>query len=141
MTLVLMLSLIACDGGGDGTQTQEAEEQDTSLGGDDNISPLVEHDEVVSPQSASGNVSVTATITDENTIVNTAVYYRAQTSANWNSVGMAEQAPDIYVGTLTPGDLQSAGMHYYVEAVDQYGNTATLPDGAPNDYFKFDLVE
>jgi len=142
ITIALILSLTACEGaGGDGTQTR-TEEEDTAVGGSsDNIAPALEHDEVVSPQSASGYVSVTATIFDDSAIVNTAVYFRPQINANWDSVGMTPQGPDVYIGTLGPDDMQSGGMHYYIEAVDQYGNVGTLPDGAPNDYFKFDLVE
>jgi len=142
ITIALLLSMTACEGSGGGGAQQQTEDQDTAIGGGvDNLAPSLEHTEVVSPQSASGYVSITATIFDENAIVNTAIYYRPQTSASWSSLGMTAQGPDVYIGTLGPAEMQSGGMHYYIEAVDQYGNVGTLPDGAPNDYFKFDLVE
>ncbi len=138
---LLIAALLACASGG-GPATAGDEGEDTAFDdSEDRLAPTIEHTPVESPQSASGYVSVTATILDDSAIVNTTVYYRRQVEVSWSTVQMTGQGPDIYVGVLGPEELSSAGMHYYIEAVDQYGNVGTYPEGAPSDFLKFDLVE
>jgi hypothetical protein len=140
-TLALLLLAAGC-GEGDGTQTQEGEQQDTAFDeSDDNIGPEIDHAGVESPQPSSAYLNVTATITDESQVLSGTIWYRRQTSTDWKSIAMSSSGADQYLGVIPPEELYSAGMHYYIEASDVFGNTSTSPDAAPTDYLKFDLVE
>jgi hypothetical protein len=138
MHWTLLLLPLAC---GDGTQTQQVQEDTAFVAGDDDIPPFIEHDPVSSPQSASGYVTVTATITDDSEIIGATLYFRRQVESAWSTTQMNPQGGDIYAGTITSDRMSSGGMHYYIEAIDQYSNIGDYPDGAPADYLKFDLVE
>ena len=146
-SLVILSVLLACESGtaSDGAGTPV----DSGAGGDDTglvilgdeAVPEITHVSVSSPQSAAGYVDVFATITDDSEVLAANIYFRRQVTLDWSSAGMSIQGPDSYLGVMTPDDLSSAGMHYYIEAVDVYGNVSRLPAAAPADYFKFDLVE
>ena len=107
--------------------------------GDDEL-PVIEHEEFTAPQSASQNVTITATITDDDAIFLAQIHYRTQVSTYFFTTSLNPQSLTDYVGSIPSEDLGSGGMHYYIEAVDTSGNIAVLPEGAPSEYFKFDLV-
>ncbi len=133
----------ACDDGAGGgpVATQKLDEDSGVLSDNDGLAPTIEHEEFTTPQPASQYVSIIATITDDSDILLVSLYYKTQVSTYFLPIGMNYQSNDQYIGSIPSADLGSAGMHYYIEAVDIYGNIGLLPSGAPNDYFKFDLVD
>ncbi len=103
--------------------------------------PVIEHDEVEGPHSATASLSLLATMTDDTGILVAGLYFRTQTELTWQQRGMVQIGQELWQGTLDEGELTTAGMHYYLEAVDLAGNVTLLPEEAPFEYFKFDLVD
>ncbi len=103
--------------------------------------PVIEHEPMDGPHSASNALSILATMIDDTGILVAGLHFRTQTELTWQQRGMAQLGPELWQATLDQGDLTTAGMHYYLEAVDLAGNVAVLPEEAPFEYFKFDLVD
>ena len=49
--------------------------------------------------------------------------------------------PERFTGFIPADELGSAGMHYYLVAVDSKNNETVYPEPAPDEYLKFDLAE
>ena len=131
--------LVACDQ----TDPIYAASSDLDDSGDvlDEEPPVIEHEPMDAPHSASNSLSILATMLDDTGILVAGLHFRTQTELTWQQRGMAQLGPELWQATLDSGDLTTAGMHYYLEAVDLAGNIAVLPEEAPFEYFKFDLVD
>lgn len=138
MAPVLLFAVFGCGPTTDTSNTSAG--SDTGVVGDE-LPPTITHEPVSSPQSASGTVLVTATIVDPDGILVAGVQFRTQTDLAFRSRAMIPLGDDVWQISLTPDDLQTAGMHYYIEAVDNSGLGSTQPDAAPTDYYRFDLVD
>lgn len=103
--------------------------------------PDIRHEGSATAWPMGTDYPVSAVITDDSGLLLVTLYYRRQTSASFDTRGMILSSEGFYSGVIPGEDQGSAGMHYYLEAVDTVGNTATLPAGAPNDFFRFNLVE
>jgi hypothetical protein len=103
-------------------------------------------DELVAETVTFGtDVTVTATVTDEETgVLAVYLYYKNVTegSSDWRSAVMvAAGEPDVYSGLIPGASQRSSGMHYYIEAVDraQPTNVAWAPEDGPEDPYQFQL--
>jgi len=145
--MTLWLLSVGCGallGEGDNVQTVDNNQgaDDTAFWGvDDQLAPAIEHEPLASPQSASDYITVEAGVVDDVAVLAVKVYYRRQVDGSFKSHSMATSGPDAYYALLEPADMGSAGMHYYLEAVDTSGNLAYAPEDAPDAFYKFDLVD
>ena len=144
MSLWILLAGCGALGEGDNVQTVDLDEggDDTAFYGvQDEEAPEIDHDQLASPQSASDYITVEAGVVDDVQVLAVTLFYRRQVDSSFKSHSMATNGPDSYYTLLEPGDMGSAGMHYYVEAVDTSGNVSYAPEDAPDAYYKFDLVD
>lgn len=142
--MTLLLATLACTDGDAPQSNLDPTIVDTASFEDED-GPVIVHDEIESPQWADEDVIIEALIVDEDgSVLIGQLFYRRQTSPDWNSTGMiaaADAGDDMYRGKIKSSDLGSAGMHYYFKAVDNANNESVYPDAAPDEYFKFDLTE
>ncbi len=103
--------------------------------------PVIEHTEVTGPHSASASLAILANMVDDTGILVAGVYFRTQTELTFQQRGMSPVGGELWQGTINADEMHTAGMHYYLESVDLSGNVAYLPEEAPFEYFKFDLVD
>ncbi len=143
--MILLTALLACSEPTATTPEFEGVGDDTDASGDDLDGPLISHSGTSSPQYVGEDISIGARIVDEqNKVLVAEIHYRRQTSENWSSAGMdfdPTDGEDRYSGVIPAEQLGSAGMHYYILAVDSKNNESVYPEAAPDEYFKFDLAE
>ncbi len=84
---------------------------------------------------AMDNITVTASITDDNAVMGASVYYRGggETPGPWSIVPMDNTTGDIYSGTI-PGGLGYDLVDFYVEAFDDLEQVVTNPGNAPEGF-------
>ncbi len=138
----LTLGLLACGSGDDDlVAQQQALDLDDTGTPQDFDPPIIDHAPVEGPHSASASLSILANMVDDTGILVAGIYFRTQTELAFQQRGMVPLGGETWQGTISADELHTAGMHYYLEAVDLSGNIAYLPEEAPFEYFKFDLVD
>jgi VWFA-related protein len=75
----------------------------------------------------SRNASVSARITDNDGTFYAVLYYKKSTETFFTIDTMVENSPDIYTGTIPSAIITSAGVDYYIRAVDNVGAAARYP--------------
>jgi hypothetical protein len=75
------------------------------------------------------SVTVSATITDNGSVVGASLYYRDSGAGAFTSTPMANVGGDVYEATI-PGTA-AAGLDYYIEAQDDAAQFSTAPGDAP----------
>jgi len=83
-------------------------------------------------------IEVTATITDDGTIVSTNLYYRDSDGSGtgvFTPVAMTNTGGDTYSGTIPPPHTERQ-VDFYVEATDDYPHTVTNPGDAPASWYE-----
>ena len=135
--------LIGCTASGDGPATDASNTDDEDTAGEDLDYPDVEHSPVDGVQVIGQDLTLSARVNDQTGVLLVKLYFRRQTAQSFSAQGMilVDAETGLYQGTIPGDEMGSAGMHYYIEAVDTQGNVGTLPEGAPADYYKFDLIE
>lgn len=135
--------LLGCTASGDAPATDATNTDDEDTAGEDLDYPDIQHDAIVSAQVIGQDLTLSARVNDDSGVLLVKVYFRRQTAQNFSAQGMILVDPEtgLYQGTIPGDEMGSAGMHYYLEAVDTQGNVGTLPEGAPADYYKFNLIE
>lgn len=135
--------LLGCTASGDSPATDATNTDDEDTAGEDLDYPDIQHDAVESAQVIGQDLTLSARVNDDSGVLLVKVYFRRQTAQNFSAQGMilVDAETGLYQGTIPGDEMGSAGMHYYLEAVDTQGNVGTLPEGAPADYFKFNLIE
>lgn len=137
---LLLAVLVACNGTAPVPNTDISKDEISDTGGDVQ-GPDIRYTPSEGAWTMGVDFPVSALVNDDTGILLVTLHYRRQTSSSFDSRGMVLSGEGFYSGVI-PGEEQgSAGMHFYIEAVDTVGNSATLPSGAPNDFFKFNLVE
>ncbi len=142
MTALLLGLLGACGTNDDEVYSQQRNEAlgDTAAPVDVDP-PVIDHSPVEGTHPATASLAVLANMIDDNGILVAGVYFRTQTEMTFQQRGMVPLGGEIWQGTINAEEMHTAGMHYYLEAVDLSGNVAYLPEEAPFEYFKFDLVD
>ncbi len=134
MVLLLVPLLVAC-----ASPDEDTGDTGTTVGDVD--PPVIEHSPVTDPQSASGNVLIEANVRDDSGVLAVTLYHRPETELEFENLGMTWVGGDAYQAVLGPGDLESAAIEYYIEAVDVVGNARRVPENAPDDVYSFPLVD
>jgi hypothetical protein len=125
LDLVMALALLASGCGGD---------LDTVQGGDgpgdaDTEGPVIRHDPITTAQTYGVDILVDAQASDESGIFNMTLYYRRETSVEWEQKAMLEIGDipgegendppwTIFQGTIRGEDVGSGGMFYFFTAID-----------------------
>ncbi|MEY3211559.1 MAG: hypothetical protein RIT28_2040 [Pseudomonadota bacterium] len=136
--------LLGCTASGDAPATDLSNTDDADdTAGDDLDSPDIQHSPIEGVQVIGEDLTLSARVSDRTGVLLVKLYFRRQTAQSFSAQGMILADPEtgLYQGLIPGDEMGSAGMHYYIEAVDTKGNVGTLPEGAPADYYKFDLIE
>lgn len=86
--------------------------------------------------TSSTPITVSADITDNNSVASAALYYRdsdGTTPGAWQSVAMTHGAGDSWAGTI-PATHPQSQVQFYVRALDSASQPATYPGNAPTGF-------
>ena len=99
----------------------------------DNVGPAIAHTPVGNGQADGQPVQVTATVTDATGVASVQVFYKVATGSAYAAAPMSDLGDGLYQGQIPGVVVTSAGVSYYIEAVDTApgGNKSTDPPGAP----------
>lgn len=105
----------------------------------DTTPPTIETEPITTSQPYGQDVPISAIVTDDQSgVFIVQVWFKAETSTNWDKVALAAQGDGItYQGVIPGADVRTSGMDYYIEATDHANNTAAMPPDAPNDFYHF----
>lgn len=91
-------------------------------------------DHLPAPPTASDDVTVTATITDDATINSATLWY--STGSGYVELAMTDDGSNAYSATI-PAQADNATVNYYIEAADNEGFTTTDPADAPSSTYRY----
>jgi hypothetical protein len=94
----------------------------------DTTAPVITHTPVISA-TESVPIPISATITDSNGIASATLFYRI-TGATWTSLSMTASG-NTYTASIPASSVTTAGVEYYIRAMDSNSNTAYSPATAP----------
>ena len=98
----------------------------------------INHTKLPNTENLNGPYTVAAKITSSIGIEEAKVFWRRGTTGAFDSLLMSRVTPDSFVVDI-PGNGQPAIYQYYIFARDSVGSFATLPGGAPNEVFQFEV--
>lgn len=132
------LVLVGC--GGNGLTTTQINNGGIEDQGD-TTPPTIEYTQEADWAYNSDPYVVNATVTDdESTVYLVALYYKPETG-DWASLAMTAGADNAWTATVPSDALRSAGLYYYITAVDTAQNTAYSPDKGESDPYHVRLSE
>ena len=94
----------------------------------DTTAPVIAHTPVTSA-TESEPIPVSATITDSSGIASATLFYRIA-GATWTSLPMTADV-NIYTASIPASSVTTAGVEYYIRAMDSDSNAAYSPATAP----------
>jgi hypothetical protein len=118
--------MIGC-GANEGIQTVPSHWNDTGSQGS-GAAPAINHTPVEAAQVFGEDVTVEAAVNDaDGDLFVVRVYYRTETSTEWSYSGLSGDAKSNFSGVIAGADVESAGMYYYLYAMDNEQNETLLP--------------
>lgn len=94
----------------------------------DTTPPVIEHTPIETAQQYGTAVPISALVTDEESeIFVVQVYFKQETSTFWENVALTPAGDGNYNGNIPAASVGSAGMNYYLSAIDSEENTSYLP--------------
>jgi hypothetical protein len=108
----------------------------------DETGPSISHVPVADGQSAGKDVEVKATVTDSSGIASVTLYYRTSGTLDFKTTTMTSTGGNLYSGTIPSTSVKSAGVDYYLKAVDKSSssNVTYEPAGAPSMTHHFTVI-
>ena len=90
-------------------------------------------------QPIGDDVLITCTAADDDSgVFIVSVVYKQETSTNWQDAQLrAVDNAGNYEGYIPGDDVNSAGMDYYLKAIDGQNNEGTLPEDGEEDPYHF----
>ena len=103
------------------------------------VPPVIEHDPVEESQLLGEPVSLSATVSDdESSVFVVQVFFRQETSSMWDDSVLVDMDLDgVYDGQIPGSAVNTGGMYYYLYAMDTEENEALLPLGGEGDPWHF----
>ncbi|MEQ9499147.1 MAG: PKD domain-containing protein [Deltaproteobacteria bacterium] len=104
--------------------------------------PVITHTPVADGQPAGAAVPIVATVTDESTVAEVRVYFRATGTASFVSAAMTANG-DTFTGEIPAALVTGGGVDYYLEATDASDdqNLSRDPEAAPMAVHSFTIAE
>jgi hypothetical protein len=103
------------------------------------ITPPVIYHEPITTATEGENISIFATITDDTKVASATLFYRITGGEAWTSTPMIPIG-NIYSETIPASNVTTAGVQYYIEAVDDVLNTAKKPATAPTTPYSITVI-
>lgn len=106
---------------------------------EDTTPPTITHEPIETSQPNGQDVLISCTATDEeNPVFMVRVFYKKETDTLYEDVQLRPvDAAGTYEGEIPGDDVASAGMDYYISAIDGEDNEAFMPDDGPDDPYHF----
>ena len=107
----------------------------------DGAAPTITHTPIGDGQTAGGDVTIIAEVTDPSGIGDVTLFYRAQGAGNFATLAMTGMG-DERRATIPGASVQTPGVDYYIQAADgaMTPNTGTDPAGAPGSPHSFTVI-
>jgi len=103
---------------------------------EDTSCPVIDAGQVLGPVPIGEPIPIRATITDPGCgVFQAEVYYRQETSTTWMSVGLVQGDDGTYFGEIPGEDVVTAGVYYYIYAVDACENGCSLPESEDDAWY------
>ncbi len=134
--LPALMLLIACGNGGVAGQNTKKEGNDTGNVADADP-PVIVFEPFSDAQPADVDMAFSATITDASALLVVELHYRQETSGSkdWSTLAFRPgDGENEWTSKIPAEELRSAGLYYYLEAVDTSQNDAVLPSGSTTSY-------
>lgn len=132
-----LLTLLA--GCGPGVTATQVHDQEVDEG--DTTPPTIEYTQEADWAELGSPIVIDATITDEESTVYLATLNYKQETGAWQSRAFIEGEGGVWSATIPADDLGSAGLYYYIEAVDTAQNVAYPPTDGEADPYHLRLSE
>jgi parallel beta-helix repeat protein len=104
----------------------------------DTILPVIYHENITNANEGE-SIPISATITDDTKVANATLYYRITGEKAGISTPMIHIG-DNYSATIPESHVTTAGIEYYIEAVDDASNTAYKPATAPTTPYRITVI-
>jgi parallel beta-helix repeat protein len=104
----------------------------------DIIPPVIYHENITSATEGE-SIPISATITDDTKVANASLSYRISGEEAWITTPM-DHIGDNYSATIPESHVTTAGVEYYIEAVDDVSNTANKPVTAPTTPYSITVI-
>ena len=106
---------------------------------EDTTPPTLTHIPIEASQPIGEDVLVACTAADDDSgVIVVSVWYKQETSTAWSDAQLrAIDNAGNYEGYIPGEDVNSAGMDYYLEAIDGQDNHGYLPDDGEDDPYHF----
>jgi len=111
-----------------------------ALGGEDTVPPEISETTILEDTYFAGPYAVWSKITDLFGIRDARIWYKINSQEWQDSLYVDMVYPAQYLFCI-PEVTPPAIIKYYIEVADNPGNSATDPDGAPNYYYSFIVLE
>ena len=92
----------------------------------DTTPPTITHTPVTTANINTA-VTITATVTDNAAVQSVTLYYRTVGAATFTSIAMTPTVGDVYSATIPATAVTTAGVEYYILALDTSNNQARAP--------------
>jgi hypothetical protein len=134
LLLLISASAAACDSGVD-TRVVDGDDEV------DEAPPVISHTNDPSPRTFGVEVFIGATVTDVSSVSEVKVVFQRETDGfNWTELRMAPLTTDYWEGVIPGNDVSSGGIRYYIEAIDEFDNSACLPEACQEEAWHFPVV-
>jgi hypothetical protein len=131
LNAALLSLLTGCGPGVSATQVNNNDIEDEG----DVTPPTIDYTQESDWAPLSEDFVVEAVITDEESTVYLATLNFKQETGVWESRAFIQGADNVWTATVPADELGSAGLYYYIEAVDTAQNAAYAPtDGESDPY-------
>ena len=103
------------------------------------ITPPVIYHESITTATEGESIPISATITDDTKVASATLFYR-NTGEEARIRTTMDHVGDNYSATIPASHVTTAGVEYYIEAVDDASNTANKPATAPTTPYSITVI-
>lgn len=133
--MLTLMFLMGCSNAGPGVVYTEGDPETD----EDTTPPTLTHTPIETSQPIGEDVLITCTAADDDSgVFIVSVWYKQETSTNWEDAQLRQvDNAGNFEGYIPGDDVNSAGMDYYLEAIDGQNNSGFLPEDGEDDPYHF----
>ena len=134
--MLALIFALGCTGGGGPNVVYQNSDPEAD---EDTTPPTLTHTPIETSQPIGDDVLITCTAADDDSgVFIVSVVYKQETSTSWQDAQLrAVDNAGNYEGYIPGDDVNSAGMDYYLKAIDGQNNVGTLPEDGEDDPYHF----
>lgn len=134
--MLTLMFLMGCSDGAGPNVVYSDNDPETD---EDTTPPTLTHTPIETSQPIGEDVLITCTAADDDSgVFIVSVWYKQETSTNWEDAQLRQvDNAGNFEGYIPGDDVNSAGMDYYLEAIDGQNNSGFLPEDGEDDPYHF----